>query len=83
MTRAQIRTILGVTINAQKDTPIAVANRILKLLGLKLELTGSTGGRENKHRIYKGCRINPDERDKVFAKWFVSDSQLEDRGEVA
>lgn len=83
MTRGQIRTILGVTINAQKDTPIAVANRILKLLGLKLELTGSTGGRENKHRIYKGCRINPDERDKVFAKWFDRDSQLEDRGEVA
>ena len=75
MTRGQIRTILGVTINAQKDTPIAVANRILKLLGLKLELTGSTGGRDNKHRIYKGCRINPDERDKVFAKWFVSDSR--------
>ena len=82
MTRGQIRTILGVTINAQKDTPIAVANRILKLLGLKLELTGSTGGRDNKHRIYQGCRINPDERDKVFAKWFDRDSQLEDR-EVA
>nr|MDJ0728215.1 DUF3854 domain-containing protein [Prochloraceae cyanobacterium] len=75
MTRGQIKTILGIKINPLKDTPIAVANRILKLLGLKLECIGSTGGRKNKHRIYSGCKLNADGRDLIFAQWLKRDKQ--------
>lgn len=82
LVRSQIRTLLGIMIG-EKDTPIAVANRVLKLLGLKMECIGSAGGRENKHRIYGGCNLNQDERDRVLAVWYQRDCELSEREEAA
>lgn len=67
--RFDIQTILGVCINPDKDSAIAVAQRILKKLGLKLEFKYWRGDRKNKQRIYSGCNLNPDDRDCVFRYW--------------
>ena len=79
-TRWQIKTLLGVKINPEQDSAFGVANRILrKLLGLQLEEIGSAGGRKHKHRIYRGCNVNPDERTAIFARWFERDSQFREQ----
>lgn len=72
LTRSQIKTILGVNI-FETDSPIAAANKLLKLLGLKLIHVGWAGGRKNKHRVYAGCSLNPDNRDLVFNQWLKRD----------
>ncbi|PSF35813.1 hypothetical protein C7H19_15420 [Aphanothece hegewaldii CCALA 016] len=41
--RSQIKSILGMSINPQKDTPIAVAQRLLGLMGLKMTCLGRFG----------------------------------------
>ena len=76
LTRGQIKTIFGTTIHPEKDTPIGVAQRFLAMLDLKLEFKWWRGGRKNKHRIYSGCNVNPDGRDKVFEMWLSQDEQL-------
>ena len=67
--RFDIQIILGVSINPEKDSAIAVVQRILKKLGLKLEFKYWRGDRKNKQRIYSGCNLNPDDRDSVFCYW--------------
>lgn len=67
--RHDIKTVLGVSINPEKDSAIAVAQRILKKMGLKLEFKYWRGGRGSKQRVYQGCNLNPDGRSFVFANW--------------
>ena len=56
--RFDIKSVLGVSINPKKDSPIAVAQRLLKKLGLKLKFKCWKGNRQNKQRIYTGCELN-------------------------
>ncbi len=75
MTRFQVKTILGVTIGKELSA-IAVAQRILRVLGLKLELfeRRRLNPGEEATRIYRGCDINHDGRLAVFDRWFERDS---------
>jgi Domain of unknown function (DUF3854) len=73
--RHEIKSLLGVSINPEKDTPIAVAQRILKKLGLRLEFKYWRGDSKNKHRVYSGCNLNPDERDFIFEQWLERDEK--------
>lgn len=66
--RHDLQAILGIAVNPDKDSAIAVAQRILKKLGLKLEFKYWRGDRKNKQRIYSGCQVDP-ERLKVFEFW--------------
>lgn len=72
--RFQIQIILGVGINPEKDSAIAVAQRILNKLGLKLELIHQIRIDGKPTRVYKGCDLNPDEREAVFDTWLERDS---------
>ena len=46
--RFDLKSVLGVSVNPKKDSPIAVAQRFLKKLGLKLEFKCWKGNRQNK-----------------------------------
>jgi hypothetical protein len=74
VTRWQILTILGITINPENDSPISVAQRLLKLLGLKLKCLGRFGSRGNRQRNYQIMSINPDGRDEIFRRWWNRDA---------
>lgn len=67
--RHHLKTILGVTINPETDSAIAVAQRILKKLGQKLELLHQIRIEGKPTRIYSGCNPNPDGRSLVFQYW--------------
>jgi hypothetical protein len=73
--RHEIKAILGVSINPEKDSAVAVAQRILKKLGLKLEFKYWRGDRSSKQRVYSGCKVNPDGRSQVFANWLARERQ--------
>ena len=74
--RYDIKTLLGVSINPEKDSAIAVVQRILKKLGLKLKFKYWRGDRKTKRRVYSGCNLNPDERDRVFSNWLARDAKM-------
>ena len=74
--RFNIKDIFGININPDKDSAIAVAQRILKKLGLKLEFKCWRGDRSSKQRVYSGCNIEPDERNRVFSYWLARDSKM-------
>ena len=67
--RFDLHTVLGVSVNPEKDSPIAVAQRFLKKLGLKLEFKCWRGDRKNKHRIYSGCNSYLNWRSPIFDYW--------------
>lgn len=76
--RHDIQTVLGVGIHPENDTPIAAAQRLLKQMGLKLDYIGqlrqkgerdSSGVGHRRVRIYRGCHLNTDNRNAVFAHW--------------
>jgi hypothetical protein len=67
--RFDIQTILGIGINPEKDTAVAVAQRILKKLGIKLEFKCWRGDRSSKQRIYSGCNLNGDGREEILNIW--------------
>ncbi|NJM89264.1 MAG: hypothetical protein HC847_20975 [Hydrococcus sp. RU_2_2] len=74
--RHDLKTVLGMSINPERDTPIAVAQRLLGLLGLKMECIGQRGGRSEKRpRVYRGCNINPDDRQAIFERWLKRDAK--------
>ncbi|MEL6929618.1 MAG: plasmid replication protein, CyRepA1 family [Cyanobacteria bacterium J06600_6] len=72
--RFDIKTLLGVSINPEKDSAIAVAQRILKKLGLKLEFQCWRGDRKNKQRIYSGCNLGIGSSSKIFNYWLSRDT---------
>jgi hypothetical protein len=74
--RAQIKQILGVTINPEKDTPIAFVQRVLKKFGLTLQYLGRFGQRGQTQRVYGPANIDPDGRQDIFARWDERDSIL-------
>lgn len=76
--RFEIHSILGITINPDKDSAITVAQRILKKLGGKLEFKHQIRIKGKPTRIYTGCQINSDHRNLVFKNW-----QKRDLGRIA
>ena len=74
--RHDFKTSLGVSINPDKDSAIAVAQRILKKLGLKLEFKYWRGDRSSKQRVYGGCNLDPDKRSQVFDNWLTREDKL-------
>lgn len=74
--RFQLKQLLGITINPEKDTAIAVVNRILAKFGLSLEYLGRFGERGKQERTYAGANSNPDGRQAIFARWYERDSIL-------
>jgi hypothetical protein len=67
--RFDLKSILGVSVNPEKDSAIAVAQRILSKLGLKLEFKCWRGDRLNKQRIYSGCNVDANLRSQIFDYW--------------
>lgn len=67
--RFDLKSVVGVSINPEKDSAIEVAQRFLKKLGLKLEFKYWRGDRQNKQRIYSGCNVDPDQRSQIFDYW--------------
>ena len=57
--RYEILMLLGVRINPTKDSAIAVAQRILSKLGVKLKYLHTRGSRKDKQRVYGGCQLDP------------------------
>ncbi len=71
--RFQIQMVLGVSINPEKDSAIAVAQRLLKKLGQKLEFKHQIRIDGKPTRVYQGCKLDPDERLAVFDNWLERD----------
>ncbi|MDJ0648887.1 MAG: bifunctional DNA primase/helicase, partial [Xenococcaceae cyanobacterium MO_188.B19] len=80
--RYEILMLLGVTINPTDDSAIAVAQRILAKLGLKLNLLNTRGSRKDKQRVYGECQLNDDEREAVFSSWLERDEKAFSRETV-
>lgn len=75
--RSNIKTILGISINPEKDSAIAVAQRILKQkLGLQLDLKHQVRRNGKRVRVYGGCNLNLDHRSIVFDNWLERDKSL-------
>ncbi|MDJ0633722.1 MAG: DUF3854 domain-containing protein [Xenococcaceae cyanobacterium MO_188.B29] len=74
--RHEIKILLGVNINPDKDSPITVAQRILSKFGLKLELLYFRGSRQTKQRVYGGCQLDADGRAAIFANWLERDEKI-------
>jgi hypothetical protein len=66
-----IKASLNITIS-QKDTPIAIAQKLLSKLGLKLDYLRREGSDGERHRVY-GYTAPNDGRDEVFAAWIARD----------
>jgi hypothetical protein len=70
---SQIKSILGFTLSL-KDTAISFAQRLLKLLGLKLNCVGQRRREDgSRYRLYQGCDPLSDGRGEVFERWLERD----------
>jgi hypothetical protein len=70
---SQIKSILGFTLS-MKDSPISFAQRLLKLLGLKLNCVGQRRREDGtRYRLYQGCDPLVDGRGEVFDVWLERD----------
>lgn len=72
--RHHLKTILGVAVNPEKDSAIAVAQRLLKKLGLKLEFKHQIRIKGKPTRVYSGCQLDLDGRSQVFEYWLSKES---------
>ena len=73
--RFEIKTILGVSIHPEKDSAIAVAQRILKKLGTSLKFKQQIRIGNKRLRVYQGCDLNHDGRHEVFEHWLQRDEK--------
>jgi hypothetical protein len=70
---SQIKSILGFTLS-MKDTAISFAQRLLRLLGLKLNCVGQRRREDGtRYRLYQGCDPLADGRGEVFDRWIERD----------
>ncbi|MHC5939191.1 hypothetical protein [Nostoc sp.] len=69
--RYLIKTCLNITIS-EKFTPIAIAQKLLAKIDLKLNYVGRLGKRENRECVYKFVAPD-DERDSIFGQWLNRD----------
>ncbi len=66
-----IKAALNITVS-DKDTPIAIAQKLLGKVGLKLEYLRREGSDGERMRVY-GSTTPSDGRDEVFTAWMVRD----------
>ncbi|MBW4558734.1 MAG: DUF3854 domain-containing protein [Trichormus sp. ATA11-4-KO1] len=72
--RHTIQNYLGITIS-EKQTPIAIAQKLLGKMGLSLTYVGRLGSRENREQVYEF--IPPDDqRDLIFRQWLEQDESV-------
>ena len=70
---SQIKSILGFTLS-MKDTAISFAQRLLRLLGLKLNCVGQRRREDgSRYRLYQGCDPLVDGRGEIFDRWLERD----------
>lgn len=70
---SQIKSILGFTLSL-KDTAISFAQRLLRLLGLRLACVGQRRREDgSRYRLYRGCDPLADGRGEVFDRWIERD----------
>jgi hypothetical protein len=69
--RYLIKTCLNVTIS-EKFTPIAIAQKLLAKIDLKLDYVGRLGKRENRECVYQFVAPD-DQRDSIFGQWLNRD----------
>ncbi|MBD2565518.1 MULTISPECIES: plasmid replication protein, CyRepA1 family [Nostoc] len=69
--RHVIKNYLNVTIS-EKLTPIAIAQKLLAKIDLKLDYVGRLGKRENRECVYRFVPVD-DERDSIFCQWLNRD----------
>lgn len=74
--RHDLKIILDVSINPERDSAIAVAQRILQKIDLKLEFMHQIRINGKPTRVYRGCNSNPDERTLIFECWLERDASL-------
>ena len=73
--RHVIKNYLNVSIS-EKLTPIAIAQKLLAKIDLKLDYVGRLGPRENRECVYRF--VSPDDqRDLIFRQWFNRDEALQ------
>jgi len=84
MPASLIKSILGFTLS-MGDTPIAFAQRLLSVLGLKLSYVSHRRFPDgSRQRVYRGCDPLADGRGEVFDRWLERDREsLEDSSEIA
>jgi hypothetical protein len=66
-----IKNYLNVSIS-EKHTPIAIAQKLLAKIDLKLDYVGRLGKRENRECVYQFVAPN-DRRDSIFGQWLNRD----------
>ena len=69
----QVKASLNVSIS-EKDTPIAIAQKLLDKMGLSLEYLRREGPRGSRQRVY-GFVDPGDGREEVFAAWLQRDAE--------
>jgi hypothetical protein len=70
---SQIKSILGFTLSLN-DTPIGFAQRLLRLIALKLNCVGQRRREDgSRYRLYQGCDPLSDGRGEVFDRWIERD----------
>lgn len=76
---SQIKSILGFTLS-MKDTPISFAQRLLRILGLKLNFVSHRRYEDgSRRRVYRGCDPLADGRGEVFDRWLERDRKAIER----
>lgn len=68
-----VLTALNLSIS-EKDTPIAIAQKLLSKLGLKLDCLRREGPRGDRQRVY-GFTAPSDGREQVFTAWSARDTE--------
>ncbi len=66
-----IKNYLNVSIS-EKHTPIAIAQKLLAKIDLKLNYVGRLGKRENRECVYQFVAPD-DQRDSIFGQWLNRD----------
>ncbi|WP_141699935.1 plasmid replication protein, CyRepA1 family [Nostoc sp. KVJ20] len=69
--RHVIKNYLNVTIS-EKLTPVAIAQKLLAKIDLKLDYVGRLGKRENRECVYRFVAPD-DQRDSIFGQWLNRD----------
>ena len=69
--RHVIKNYLNVSIS-EKHTPIAIAQKLLAKIDLKLDYVGRLGKRENRECVYRFVAPD-DQRDSIFGQWLNRD----------
>jgi hypothetical protein len=74
--RHELRALLGTSFDPERHTPIQIAQRLLKLLGLRLECTARHRVDGEIVRFYQMVGLNDHDRDNIFKRWLERDQGI-------